>query len=120
MAKKKKTESSAPPSFEEAIEKLEEIVQHLEAGNVGLAESLKLYEEGAGLLKQGQKLLTAAEQRIEQVSGEDADGNPVLKPFEASADAAAEDRDKPRRVRAKSSRKKKEEDDRAGGDKELF
>ena len=115
LAKKKKNEVSGSPSFEEAIAKLEEIVQHLEAGNVGLAESLKLYEEGAGLLKQGQRLLAEAEQRIEQVSGEDADGNPVLEPFEASAD-----RGKPQRVRAKSSRKKKEEDGRAGGEEELF
>ena len=115
LAKKKKNEVSESPSFEEAIAKLEEIVQHLEAGNVGLAESLKLYEEGSGLLKQGQRLLAEAEQRIEQVSGEDADGNPVLEPFEAAAD-----RGKPRRVQAKSSRKKKEEDGRAGGEEELF
>ena len=77
MAKKKKHEAAASPSFEEALSQLEAIVAHLEEGNVGLAESLKLYEQGAALLKQGHQLLAEAEQRIEQVSGKDADGNPA-------------------------------------------
>ncbi|MBQ8545881.1 MAG: exodeoxyribonuclease VII small subunit [Clostridia bacterium] len=37
-------------SFEEAIEKLEEIVESLENGDFPLEESLKLYEEGVRLV----------------------------------------------------------------------
>lgn len=37
-------------SFEEAIEKLEEIVESLENGDFPLEESLKLYEEGVKLV----------------------------------------------------------------------
>ena len=37
-------------SFEEAIEKLEKIVESLENGDFPLEESLKLYEEGVKLV----------------------------------------------------------------------
>ena len=85
MAKKKNNEPSNSLSFEDALGKLETIVQSLEEGKVGLEESLALYEQGAALLKQGHQLLTDAEHRIEQVSGVDADGNPILQPFAASS-----------------------------------
>ena len=77
MAKKKKNDPEISLSFEEALGKLEAIVQSLEEGKVGLEESLSLYEQGATLLKQGHQLLAEAEHRIEQVSGIDADGNPI-------------------------------------------
>ena len=37
-------------SFEEAIKRLETIVHRLEAGNIPLEESLKLFEEGMRLI----------------------------------------------------------------------
>ncbi len=91
MAKKKKNDAATEPSFEESLGKLEAIVRCLEEGNVGLEESLNLYEEGATLLKQGHQLLAEAERRIEQVSGIDADGNPVSEPFSGSDKDAKEE-----------------------------
>ena len=37
-------------SFEEAMKRLEEIVSHLEKGDIPLEESIRLFEEGSALL----------------------------------------------------------------------
>jgi exodeoxyribonuclease VII small subunit len=41
--------------FEEAVTRLEEIVQQLEGETVSLEESLKLFEEGTNLTKRAEK-----------------------------------------------------------------
>lgn len=51
-------------TFEEAAARLEKIVAQLEAGEQPLEQSLALYEEGAGLMKQCTALLDTAEQRV--------------------------------------------------------
>ena len=70
-------------SFEEAMVRLEAIVAQLEKGECGLDQSLKLFEEGAGLAGRCEQLLDQAEQKVnlllandEEVpfGGEDADG----------------------------------------------
>ncbi len=59
-------------SFEEALRRLEAIVQQLERGDVPLDQSITLYEEGDKLRAQCQSRLAAAEARIQQiVSGTD-------------------------------------------------
>lgn len=59
-------------SFEEALRRLEAIVQQLERGDVPLDQSITLYAEGDRLRAQCQKRLEAAQARIEQiVSGAD-------------------------------------------------
>ncbi|MDE6589374.1 MAG: exodeoxyribonuclease VII small subunit, partial [Oscillospiraceae bacterium] len=50
--------------FEQAMGRMEEIVGLLERGECGLAESLKLFEEGAKLAGQCEELLSSAEQRV--------------------------------------------------------
>lgn len=52
------------PSFEQAIGRLEEIVELLERGECGLDQSLKLFEEGAKLAGQCEELLDTAEQKV--------------------------------------------------------
>ena len=55
-------------TFEEKLVKLTEIVNKLEAGNeLPLEDSLKLFEEGVGLVSSCRKMLENAEQRIENV-----------------------------------------------------
>ena len=54
-------------SFEEAMMQLENIVKVLEEGNVGLGESIKLYEEGITLSDMCTKLLNEANQKIEVI-----------------------------------------------------
>lgn len=119
MAKKKKNPSGVSLSFEEALGKLEAIVQSLEEGKVGLEESLALYEQGAKLLKQGHELLADAEHRIEQVSGVDADGNPVLKSFPASLNDLENHADS-RSSKAKASSKKAAREKNASNESGLF
>ena len=57
-----------PQQFEDAFERLEEIVAKLEGGEVALEESLELYAEGMKLVKFCGKKLTAAEQKIERLN----------------------------------------------------
>jgi exodeoxyribonuclease VII small subunit len=54
-------------SYEDSLERLEEIVSRLEQGNLPLDESLRLFEEGTELTKVCQKRLTEAELRIERL-----------------------------------------------------
>ncbi len=70
-----------PPSFEQALDELEQIVHQLEEGDIGLAAGLEHYEKGIGLLKQCYSLLERAERRIELLSGVDAAGNPITEPL---------------------------------------
>lgn len=55
-------------TFEEQLVKLTEIVNKLEAGNeLPLEDSLKLFEEGVGLVSSCRDMLENAEQRVENV-----------------------------------------------------
>jgi exodeoxyribonuclease VII small subunit len=65
------------PTFELALEQLEQIVQKLEKGELPLEESLKLYEDGIRLSRLCHGKLEEAEGRIETLL-KDARGEPVL------------------------------------------
>ena len=54
-------------SFEQALEQLEKIVTSLETGDVPLNRSIEIYERGEALKKHCEKLLKAAEDRIEKI-----------------------------------------------------
>ena len=56
--------NQSPPSFEQAIARLEEIVRALEVGQTPLDASLALFEEGISLVKLCNCQLDAAEQKI--------------------------------------------------------
>ncbi len=51
-------------SFEQALKRLEEIVEILEAGNISLEESIKIYQEGIGLSKLCSGMLEEAEGKV--------------------------------------------------------
>ncbi len=53
------------PKFEKALERLEEIVEALEGGNMPLDEALKKYEEGVKLSRLCVKKLEQAETKVE-------------------------------------------------------
>ncbi len=79
---KSRKEPDRQPGFEEALERLEGIVNLLEEGDIGLNDALDRYEEGVKLLRQSYDLLKHAERRIELLSGVDAQGNPVSRPLD--------------------------------------
>lgn len=60
-------------SFEKSLDELEKIVAKLEAGDLPLEESLKLFEEGVKLSRNCRERLTKAERRIEMLVS-DGDG----------------------------------------------
>ncbi len=51
--------------YEDALNKLEKIVTKMEAGNISLEESLKLFEEGIRLSRFCNQKLDEAEKRVE-------------------------------------------------------
>ena len=65
--------------FEEALEKLEEIVRRMEAGEMTLEESLKAFEEGIKLSRLCAKKLDEADRRVEILLREE--GDLTAKPF---------------------------------------
>lgn len=62
-------EPAAEPgeSFEELFSRLEEVARRLEAGNLGLEESITLYEDSAALVERLRAILDAAEVRVQDV-----------------------------------------------------
>ncbi len=58
--------------FEEALQRLEQIVDTLEAGNLPLEESLKAFEEGVGLTRRCARYLEEAEKRIELLTRDES------------------------------------------------
>ena len=72
-------------TFEAALEKLEGIVDAMEAGDVPLAELLAKFEEGNKLLKVCETRLKDAELKIEQLK-KSTDGAAFAK-FETGRDA---------------------------------
>ena len=68
--------------FEASLAEIEKIVSQLEAGDLGLADSLEQYAQAIHRLKECHGLLQHAERRISLLSGFDADGNPLTEPLE--------------------------------------
>ena len=66
--------------FEEALEKLEDIVGALEGGDISLEKSLAKYEEGVRLIGLCQKKLGEARKKIE-ILIKTKDGKVKLEPF---------------------------------------
>ena len=58
-------------SFESNLKKLEVIVDKLESGDIGLEESVKLYEEGMKIKKICDKKLKDIEMQIKKIKIED-------------------------------------------------
>ena len=55
-------------TYEVKIEQLKRIIDKIEDGNTSLDESMRLYEQGAALIKQCESLLADAELKITTLS----------------------------------------------------
>ncbi len=71
----------AEMKFEDALKRLEKIVEELEDGSLSLDESLEKYEEGIKLSKTCAKKLEAARKKVE-ILLKSEDGSVELKPFD--------------------------------------
>lgn len=71
--------------FEKKLQRLEEIVKKMEAGDIALEESLQLFEEGVRLSKQCHEQLGQAEQKVKILSGISPSGEAQLEDFKTQA-----------------------------------
>jgi exodeoxyribonuclease VII small subunit len=94
MARSKK--GPKEPAFEEALERLEKIVRSLEAGDLPLEESLRLFEEGVGLTRLCSARLEEAQRKVDLLT-RTGQGDLKLTPFEAPEEDPA-DADEPDRT----------------------
>ena len=74
------------PSFEDALNKLEGIVESMESGDVPLAALLTKFEEGTALLKICEMRLKDAELKIELLKKQ-KDGSAAFEPLTVGRDA---------------------------------
>lgn len=77
--------TSDQPSFEDALQRLDEIVAGMEDGQLPLEEMISSYEEGARLLKLCRQRIDGARRRVEIISVDLEGGNASLKPFDAAS-----------------------------------
>jgi exodeoxyribonuclease VII small subunit len=92
------TKKPAPEAnFEQAMKRLETIVEQMESGELSLEDLIVRYEEGMKLVKVCQERLASAEQRIEIITRNSA-GKPVVRKFEPAAAAQPETQGEPKNV----------------------
>ncbi len=72
-------------SFEDNMNRLEQIVRTMERGDASLEESLKLFQEGTALVKACGKMLDKAEQQVTKIVTQ-ADGSPIEEVFSDGAE----------------------------------
>lgn len=72
----------AEPRFDEILSRLRALVERLESGNLPLEDSLRFFEEGMELCRQGAGVLDRAEKRVEVLLAH-ADGTTTTTPLEA-------------------------------------
>ncbi|MBK5965483.1 exodeoxyribonuclease VII small subunit [Thiocystis minor] len=76
----KKPATPPPPSFEQALNELESVVDALEKGEMTLEDSLAAFERGIGLTRVCQQALDTAEQRVRILTDARPEAEP--EPFE--------------------------------------
>ena len=67
--------------FEDAMKRLEVIVQDLEGGELSLEDSIKVFEEGMNLIKFCSDKLEEVEQKVTKLV-KDSSGKHVREPFD--------------------------------------
>lgn len=69
--------------FEKKLNRLEEIVQKMEKGELALDDSLKLFEEGVKLSRDCHSQLTKAEAQVKKLVGFDSGGEAITENFKS-------------------------------------
>ena len=67
-----------PPTYEAALEQLEDLIERIESGDAGLEESIRHYEQGAKLIRRCREILDAAESRITELKADDGEHDPAV------------------------------------------
>lgn len=77
----KAAKATEPATFEDAMTRLESIVETMETGDLPLEQLLARYEEGTRLVQMCQERLDAADLRIQKLDPA-PDGEPVAEDFD--------------------------------------
>ena len=72
MSEQTPQQDTSELSFEQAIDQLEQLIEKIESGEVGLEEALKHYEHGTALIKRCRTILDSAEQRIAELTEDES------------------------------------------------
>ncbi len=78
------------PNFEDALARIERIVEDLERGEPALSAALAKYEEGIQLVRSCYDLLDQAERSVALLTGVDPQGHPTTASFDGTATMARE------------------------------
>ena len=76
----KKKKKTAEENFEVVLKRLEEIVEKMESGGLGLEESMKLYEEGIKKIDMLSSMLAEAREKVMKLIT-DGEGKSSLEVF---------------------------------------
>ena len=79
--------------FEEAIEKLESIIERMESEQIPLEELLKDYEEGTKLLKLCRDRIDGARQKVDKINKELTNGSVILESLDEGGISSDEEAD---------------------------
>ena len=93
MSQKKTKGTDENLQFEEAIEKLESIIERMESEQIPLEELLKDYEEGTNLLKLCRDRIDGARQKVEKINKELTNGSVILESLEGDGISSDEKTD---------------------------
>jgi len=83
MATKPAPDPADPVRFDDILSRLRALVERLESGNLALEDSLRYFEEGMALCRQGASVLDKAEKRVEVLlagAGDSATTAPLDEP----------------------------------------
>ena len=86
MPSKKQANTKSDLHFEDAIERLEEIIEKMENERVPLEELLKDYEEGTKLLSVCKEKINVARKKVEQINKDLNKDAPKLDELDEMAD----------------------------------
>ena len=62
-------------NFSQALQQLETLLAQLESGEIELEEAMELFEQGSALAERCRKMLANAEQRLEELTPAEPEGD---------------------------------------------
>lgn len=98
---------SEDPSFEDAMQRLDEIVAGMESSQLPLEDMLTIYEEGVRLLRLCRQRIESARRRVDLISTDLEGGRAMLTPFEEGAAPEAETPETAEKARPSPGRRRK-------------
>jgi len=77
MARDNDADREPQPTFEQAVEQLEALIEQIESGEVGLEQAIEHYTKGTALIQRCRAILDAAQRRIAELT-DTGDGGLVV------------------------------------------